>query len=201
MGRFRAEQDGRVVSVGPVSDSQPSEAVPPGLLGILDAVAAEIETFVDSAGWDRPAALFALVPTALVAAAPEGARLLGLTATEPIAPDSLTPVAQDDLPDEPLDEALAGIEWPAAVTGCALTQEILILPPEADGFLDEDRALAEAAAHPDRREARLVVAVLRDGRTACVLRVRARSGDEVDQIAFGADLAPNLSAALHATLL
>ena len=47
-------------------------------LGPLDAVTAEIETHLASAGWDQPPALFALVPTTTVAADPEGARLLGL---------------------------------------------------------------------------------------------------------------------------
>ena len=183
-----------------MTNPTPAEPTSPTLLGVLDAVAAEIETFVNTAGWDRAPALFALVPTALVAAEPEGARLLGLEPQATVAPDSLTPVAQDDLPEGPLDEALAGMEWPEAVTGCALTQEILILPPDADADLDEDRALAEAAAHPERREARLVVAVLKDGRTSCVLRIRARTASETDEIAFGTDLAPNLSAALHATL-
>lgn len=184
---------------------------PPALLRILDAVAAEIEAHLAAGGWDQAPALFALVPTALIAAEPNGAELLGLSPDDQIAPDSLTPVAQEDLPDGPLDEMLAGIDWPQAVTGCALAQEILILPPDAEAEIDSAVELAgeigtaveldQAARHPDRREARLVVAVLRDGTTASVLRLRGRAGrDEADEIAFGADLAPNLNEALLATL-
>lgn len=169
-------------------------------LGLLDAVTAEIEAHVAAGGWDQPPALFALVPTPLVAADPAGAALLGLSADAPIPADSLTPVAQDPLADDPLDEALAGIEWPPSVEGCAVSQEIVILPPGAEDELSGTDPVAEAAAHPERREARLVVAVLRDGRMATVLRIRSRTDGEPDDIAFGADLAPNLSAALRSTL-
>ena len=169
-------------------------------LGPLDAVTAEIEAHLAAAGWDRPPALFALVPTRLVAEDPDGARLLGVSSDEDIPPEAMTPVAQDDLPDQPLDEALGGIEWPAAVAGCAVSQEILILPPGAEDELSETEAVADAAAHPDRREARLVVAVTRDGRTASVLRIRSQSPGQPDDIAFAGDLAPNLALALRATL-
>ncbi|MDQ6937720.1 MAG: PPA1309 family protein, partial [Actinomycetota bacterium] len=145
----------------------------PPLLGVLDAVTAEIEAFVASAGWDQPPALFALVPTVTVAADAQGAKLLGPEGTSGITAQSLTPIAQDALPDQPLDEALAGIEWPPQVTGCALAQEIVMLPPEAEAALSHPLAVSEAAAHPQRREARLVVAVLRDGQAASVLRLRA----------------------------
>lgn len=178
-----------------------SAADPPQLLRVLDAVAAEIESHLADAGWDQVPALFALVPTSVVAAEPKGAELLGIGPDDDIAPDSLTPVAQQSLPAAPLDEMLAGIEWPAAVTGCALAQEIVILPPAAEEELSRPDAVAEAARHPDRREARLVVAVLRDGSSASVLRLRGRDGlGETDEIAFGSDLTPNLSEALHATL-
>ena len=33
--------------------------------------------------------------------------------------------------------ALAGIEWPDSVAGCALAQEIVVLPPEAEADLGE----------------------------------------------------------------
>ena len=181
----------------PTPPDSPAPLVP---LGPLDAVAAEIESHLASAGWDQPPALFALVPTSTVAADPEGARLLGLTPGEAIPDDAMTPIAQDALPDQPLDEALGGIEWPAAVGGCAVSQEILILPPGAEDDLSETEAVADAAAHPERREARLVVAVTRDGRTSSVLRIRSQSPDAPDDIAFAGDLAPNLALALRATL-
>lgn len=187
------------VTTGSGSDPAPPDASI-GALGLLDAVTAEIEAHLAAGGWDQPPALFALVPTTLVAADPSGAAMLDLPAGAVIPPDSLTPVAQDALPDQPLDEALAAIEWPPAVAGCALSQEIVILPPGAEDELSDSDAVSEAATHPDRREARLVVSVLRDGAMATVLRIRAMSPGERDDIAFGADLAPNLTAALRATL-
>lgn len=182
----------------PEADQEsPAPLVP---LGPLDAVTAEIETHLAVAGWDQAPALFALVPTRLVASEPEGARLLGVGPDDEIPAESMTPIAQDDLPDQPLDEALGGIEWPATVAGCAVSQEILILPPGAEDELSETAAVADAASHPDRREARLVVAVTRDGRTSSVLRIRSQSPDRPDDIAFAGDLAPNLALALRATL-
>ncbi len=162
----------------------------------LSAVAREVEDFVSTAGWDQPPQLFALVPTAeLVQAQPD---LAGQVDTD--AP--LTPVAQDSLGDADLAEALGGIMWPEAVHGCAIAQEIVVLPPEAESTLpaDEDAEMRRIAAeHPHRREARLVAAVLRDGTTACVLRLRAGS-DTDDEIVEHPELAPNLTDALLSTL-
>jgi hypothetical protein len=168
-------------------------------LGMLDAVTAEIEAHVAAAGWGQPPALFALVPTSVVAADPTTAPMLGLDAGAEIPAESLTPVGQESLPDRPLDEVLASIEWPEPVSGCAIAQEIVVLPPSAESDLPgtaED--VSVAVSHPDRQEARLVVAVTRADMTSCVLRLRSDDGD--DQIAFGADLAPNLAVALRATL-
>jgi len=44
------------------------------------------------------------------------------------------------------------------------------------------------------------IVVLRDGRMSTVLRIRSLTATEPDDIAFGADLAPNLTAALRETL-
>lgn len=170
----------------------------------LSAVAREVEDFVSTAGWDQPPQLFALVPTAeLVEREPD---LVGQV--DQAAP--LTPVAQDALPSEDLGVALAGIMWPDAVRGCALAQEIVVLPPEAEATLptgedtgDSDTMRRIAAEHPRRREARLVAAVLRDGTAACVLRLRGEGGtdpDDEDQIVEHPELAPNLTDALLATL-
>ena len=148
-----------------------------GMHPALAAAAAEIEAHVGAAGWDRPPALFALVTAArLVADEPDTAEKLGIGGSE----TSLTPVEQPPLPDIPLDEALGRICWPDAVAGCALSQEILTQSPD----------------DPARREARLVVAVLRDGSSEAVLRLR----DHADDLLSGPDLAPNLAAALVATL-
>jgi hypothetical protein len=184
--------DGRV--------SEPPEFLS-ALSHALPATVREVEEFVAAAGWDQQPQLFALVATAtLVASQPELADQLDTKAP-------LTPVAQDVLPEGELDAALAGIEWPDSVAGCALAQEILVLPPEAQvslGELPGDPADARriAAGHPQRREGRLVAAVLRDGVGACVLRMRAGSGDDqgVDQVLEDPQLAPNLIHALLATL-
>ncbi|GAB3474447.1 PPA1309 family protein [Amycolatopsis cihanbeyliensis] len=170
-------------------------------------VAREVEEFVAAAGWDQSPQLFALVPTdALLRQQPDLADQLD-------AGSPLTPVAQEALPDGDLADALARIAWPDTVDGCALAQEIIVLPPDAEpdlveAELDEDaQRLRQAAAdHPRRTEARLVAAVLRDGTRACVLRLRGittQGGEDdtpVDEIIEHPELAPNLLAALEATL-
>ncbi len=178
--------------------SEPREPTPSAgpLARALPGAAREVEQFVASGGWDQPPRLFALVPTAaLLAHRPE---LSGQV--DSAAP--LTPVAQDALPEGELDEALAGIEWPEGVAGCALAQEIVVLPPGAPEGPDPEQARRAAAAHPDRQEGRLVAAVLREGAGACVLRVRGGPGgqDTPEQIIEHAELAPNLLRALLATL-
>ncbi|MFD1044322.1 PPA1309 family protein [Kibdelosporangium lantanae] len=103
----------------------------------LPSLAREVEEFVAAAGWDQPPQLFALVPTAdLLKAQPELAGQL-----DPKA--ALTPIAQDQLPEEDLSEALAGIMWPDAVHGCALVQEIVVLPPAAEEELAADSGSAD----------------------------------------------------------
>jgi hypothetical protein len=164
----------------------------------LEATAAEIEGFVGQSGWDQRPSLFALVNTAqFVRDEPDTAARLGLNES---SGEGLTPIEQQDLPDEPLDDVLAQLGWPASVAGCAISQEILILPPSAEADLPDDAsAPGRAAAHPERREARLVVAVLRDGSSAALLRLRGGS-EELDELLTGPDLAPNLVEALLATL-
>ena len=122
------------------------------LAAALPASAREIEEFVAAAGWDQPAQIFALVPTAeLLQREPNLAEEL-----DEAAP--LTPIAQDSLPSEDLAEALGRIAWPEQVAGCALVQEIVVLPPEAEAELpsEADQARRTAAEHPERQEARLV---------------------------------------------
>jgi hypothetical protein len=162
---------------------------------VLEPTLAEIEAHLQDAGWDRPPVLFALVRAAqFLADDPETGRRLRL---DELPADALTPVEQEELPDGPLDEVLAGIAWPAAVAGCAISQEIVMLPPSAEAGLTDMQAANRAADHPERREARLVVGVLRDGSSAALLRVRGVDGD--DDLLTGPDLAPNLAAALLAT--
>ncbi len=176
----------------------------------------EVAEFVDAEGWGRPPQMFALVPTAdLVAAQPELLEQLDAGA-------ELTPVAQESFPDDitggsmALDEFLATTSWPPAVQGCVLVQEIVVLPPDAESTLDaalvplladhdaaDAAARAAAEAHPDRREARLFAAVLREGASLCLLQVRPE--DDADEFAdmdlrTYPNLAPNLIEALLATL-
>jgi hypothetical protein len=161
----------------------------------LSAAVAEIEAHVAATGWDRPPTLFALVRAGQFRADdPDAAARLGLADTDP---DTLTPIEQDALPDGPIDEVLAHIAWPQGVAGCVLSQEIVVLPPSAELGLSEDEIASRAQFHPDRREARLVVGVLRDAESASVLRLR---GAGEDDLLTGPDLAPNVVDALRATL-
>lgn len=165
---------------------------------LLDAVTAEIESYVAARGWTGGHVLFALVPTATLAADPDTSGALGLPLDAPDAA-ALTPIEQDDLPSPALDEALAQIGWPEAVQGCAVSQEIVLLPPEAEAALpDGPEAVQAALEHPQRREARLVVSVRRSGASAGILRLRGADG-EPDDLLYGGNLAANLVAALQAT--
>jgi hypothetical protein len=94
------------------------------------------------------------------------------------------------------------------VHGCAIAQEIVVLPPDVEAQLPDGSNEAEdtevlrrvAAEHPLRREARLVAAVLRDGSAACVLRVREAGADAEEEVVEHPELAPNLTRALLQTL-
>jgi hypothetical protein len=177
--------------------------VAPGPAGPLPALVREVESHVAAGGWDQPVRLFALVGTAeLLAREPQLARLLGRSsAGDGADPSGLTPVEQEELPGyASLDELLAGIAWPDEVRGAALAVERVVLPPEAEHDLpdDEAAALGVLREHPERRDVRLVVAVLRDGAQACVVRARGHDADE--DLVSGPDLVPGLTAALAATL-
>ena len=164
--------------------------------GALQDVVGEVEGHVAEAGWDQPPQLFALVDTEeLLRAEPQLATTMGLVAGRP---GELTPVAQERLADGPLDEALARIEFGEQVLGVVLAHEVLVLPPSVEAGLDElDPDVA--AAHPQAREVRMVVGVVRGGGTAAVLRLRAVADGE-DERVTGQDLAPTLAEALKATL-
>jgi hypothetical protein len=169
----------------------------------LAAAVAEVEEFVGTAGWDKAPQMFALVRTSdLLATQP------GLAATLSDA-GVFTPIAQEVLPAGDLSEALSQISWPDEVGGCVLVQEIVVLPPSAVERAapaadngkhqrnDVEITAEQAAAHPERAEARLAAGVLRGQQGgACLLRVR---GKEDATPLRGADLAPNLLSALQAT--
>jgi hypothetical protein len=159
-------------------------------------VVGEVEEHVAEAGWDQPPQLFALVDTEeLLRAEPQLARTMGLVAA---LPGGLTPIAQEPLADGALDEALAGIVFGPGVLGVVLAHEVLVLPPGVEEQLGDD-AVETAASHPERREVRMVVGVVRDGSRECVLRLRGASG-QPDERLSGPDLAPALADALLATL-
>ncbi|MEV0708888.1 MULTISPECIES: PPA1309 family protein [Nocardia] len=174
----------------------------------------EVAEFADAEGWGNPPQMFALVPTTdLVAAEP------GLI-DQLDQGNELTPIAQEAFPEDitggsmALDEFLATTTWPPAVQGCVLVQEIVVLPPDAESTLDDalapllaDHDAADAAAraaaesHPERREARLLAAVLRDGASLCLLQLRPEDDEEfadLDLLTYP-NLAPNLVEALHNT--
>jgi hypothetical protein len=174
---------------------EPSRSKP-----LLEAIA-EVDRHLAQGGWDQPTRLYALVRTAdLLASEPALAQTLSLP-LRPVA-DALTPVEQDSLPTgTPLDEWLAEIGWPAEVAGCALSQEVLTLPPSVEADLPADAdAVAWAVTHPLRREVRMLVGVLRDGSRTATLRVRGVA-DQPDDIVSGEDLVPLLTDALAATLV
>lgn len=180
----------------------------PDWTAALPGVVREVEDFLAGSGWDQPPHLFALVPTAdLLAAEP------GLADSLP-AGGGLTPVAQDPIENPDVASALEQICWPEAVTGCAFTQDIVVLPPAAEAELDEavgevsapgdspeadQMALRFAHNHPERRDARLVVGVLRSGGYICLMRLRGVD-DQPDQLVEHPDLAPNMVTALLRTL-
>jgi hypothetical protein len=165
---------------------------------LLQETLVEIERHVTGSGWDQPPQLFALARTAeLMAREPGLAAQLGLDADR-LPAEALTPVEQDPLPGGPLDESLAQVGWPPEVAGCALVQEVVMLPPEVEEAMPLHADVVDwASEHPERREARLAVAVLRDGSRACTVRLR---GQDEGELLVGPDLAPALADALAATL-
>lgn len=166
----------------------------------LAAAVLEIEGHVAAAGWDQPGRLYALVETArLVEREPSLAVQAGLD--DASADGSLTPIEQDQLPQErPLEEMLAEMAWPAEVAGCVAVVERLVLPPGADDELPTDPEEAEAFArsHPDRQEVRMVAGVTRAGATYCALRLRAHDDDT--SVVTGSDLVPGLVELVRSTL-
>jgi hypothetical protein len=166
----------------------------------LAAAVLEIEGHVAGGGWDQSGRLFALVETArLVEREPSLAANAGLD--DASAAGSLTPIEQDQLPQErPLEEMLAEMAWPDEVSGCVAVVERLVLPPGADEELPEDPAEADAfaRAHPDRQEVRMVAGVTRAGATYCALRLRAHDDDQ--SVVTGSDLVPGLVELVRSTL-
>ena len=76
-----------------------------------------------------------------------------------------------------------------------------MLPPSAEASVPEglgDKELAKwVAAHPDRQEVRMTVAVLRGGARESAIRLREK--DSATEVLTGPDLVPGLAEALAAT--
>jgi len=168
------------------------------VLDPLSIAALETERHVAAQGWDQPPRLFALVRTAsLVEREPHLAPRLSAS---DLAPSALTAVEQEGLHrSSNLESVLGRIAWPPDVDGCAFAVERVVVPPDAERDLprDPDAAVDALARHPDRKDVRLLAAVLRDGTAICLLRQREHDSD--DAVATGPDLAPGLVAALRAT--
>ncbi|UIJ34710.1 PPA1309 family protein [Allobranchiibius sp. GilTou73] len=172
--------------------STPETILPP-----LVECAVDTERHVAAAGWDQAPRLFAIARNAgLLAREPALAAQLGAAAA-----DGLSTIEQEGLaPTSSLESMLGRLAWPPEVDGVALAVERLVVPPDAENDLptDAENAAEALAAHPDRQDVRLLVAVLRDGASVCLLRQRAHDAD--DKVAIGQDIAPGLVEALRATL-
>lgn len=166
-------------------------------LSPLASCAVDTERHVARSGWDQPPRLFAIARNAdLLRREPALAGQLAGT-----DPDALSTVEQEGMPPTSSIESMLGrIAWPSEVDGAALAIERIVVPPDAERDLPQDpqQATDALAAHPDRQDVRLLVAVLRDGSSICLLRQRAHDSD--DQVAIGEDIAPGLVEALRATL-
>jgi hypothetical protein len=170
----------------------------PEAIGLRVAVV-EVERHASQAGWDQPARLYALVPTAeLAAAEPELAAELGISDG---TADLYTPVEQElDEQQGSLEGLLEQITWPSSVVGALAVVERLVLPPEAEESVPDnaEEAGAYAEAHPAREDVRIAAGVLRSGQTHCVVRMRSHDSD--DALIHGPDVVPGLVRALHETL-
>ena len=154
--------------------------------------ALEVEAHVAGGGWDQPPRLFALVSTAaILASQPELAEDLA-------GAHEYTPVEQELEDVANFEELLLGVGWPEAVDGCAAVIERLMIPAEVESEVPSDPEAAQAfvAEHPERREVRLVAAVLRDGSAHSAVRGRADDTELLE----GPDLVPGLVELLRGTL-
>jgi hypothetical protein len=176
---------------------QPGEPVMPDLA--LRAAVLELERHAATGGWDQPPRIYALVLTEeLLANEPSLESMLGIEPGTDLT-GSLTPIEQDELPeDEQLEQLLTEMMWPDSVHGAAVTVERIVLPPSVEVPEDEEAAAELAGSHPEREEVRMVVAATRSGSTYCAMRLR--SHDEPTSVLEGPDLVPALLELLQGTL-
>jgi hypothetical protein len=160
----------------------------------LAALVTEIERHLAESGWDQPPRLYALVNTGdLRESEPNLAEMLADN-----DPDGLTPVEQDAIEGDVAD-LLPRIEWPPTVLGAAVVDEVLMLPDGAVAERPEGVDEVEwAQQHPDQRDVRIVVGVLRSGQRAGTIRIRGNDAED-DQVLSAPDLVPNLALALLET--
>lgn len=163
----------------------------------LVAALLEVERHVGHGGWDQPARLFALVPTAaLIAAEPALAAQLS---RPDLPPDALSSVEQDEFHSgADLLGDLERVAWPDTVHGCVLAVERSFVPREVEDELpvDPDAAAEFVAAHPRRHDVRVVVGVTRVGARHGLARLR----EQPDELLGATDLVPGLADALAHTL-
>ncbi|EWT00319.1 hypothetical protein N865_16410 [Intrasporangium oryzae NRRL B-24470] len=173
---------------------------PQPVIDPLAIAALDTERHVAAAGWDQPARLFALVRTSdLLEREPHLRNQMG---PADLADGALTAIEQEGLPATMSLETLLGrLAWPPEVDGCAFAIERMVVPPEAERDLPTkpEEAVEALAAHPDRKDVRLLVAVLRDGSSICLLRQRDHDSD--DAVATGKDIAPGIVEALKASFV
>lgn len=170
----------------------------------LNAALREAVDFVHAEGWDRPATLFALVPTELVQdviAAGDNSGENGADGTD-AATSPLSLIVQDDLPDhiqpgsDELGEYVATVRWPEVVVGAVLAQEIMF------------RNSADPEAVP--RQARIFTGVVDGGPDRTLLQLRPDETDLADDPFAedkvellggmdGAEIAPGVTAMLRFT--
>lgn len=165
----------------------------------LERVVREVESHVARSGWDQPTRLFALVDTAAAIADDPS-----LAAVLDKGPDGVTytAVEQEGLPEhDTIQGLLEGISFGEKVDGALIVVERMMVPPEAEVGLPEDReeALELLMEHPGREDIRLVASALRTGESMCAIRARSKDSDV--EVATGPDLSVGLVMAVADTLL
>src|SRR5690606_18248710 len=106
----------------------------------------ELEQHVSSGGWDGPVRLFALIRTA--GALDRDPDLAGQLPPDVVAAarddaEHLTAVEQENLPESTSLEQLRGrIAWPETVDGAAVVVERIVVPPEVEAAMPEDKDAA-----------------------------------------------------------
>ncbi|MFT0762598.1 PPA1309 family protein [Scrofimicrobium sp. R131] len=160
----------------------------------LKTVIHEIERGAARLGWDRPPAIYALVPTQELLAAPDLPADIAEQLRESWTGEAehLSAILQDPLAEDNLEEILPELAWPDQVAGAAVAVERAIIPPEVEDQVPEDphEAAHFVASHPDHTDVRLTVGVLRSGESWCAIRTRPFDSD--DQVGSGENLIPGL---------